>query len=47
MTTRTKQRYRPPSIEPEVEPVSLDDFDIDDIRDYILDLVSRSIGRRL
>lgn len=93
MTTRTKQRYRPPSIEPEVKPVRLDDFDRDDIleylrhcgkevstdcantgdgdglfiaqcdldraetlaicgqiqhaRDYILDMVSRRIGRRL
>lgn len=35
MTTRTKQRYRPPSIEPEVEPVRLDAFALDDIREYL------------
>lgn len=31
----TKSRLRVPTIYPEVEPVSLDDFDIDDIREYL------------
>ena len=31
----TKSRLRVPTIYPEVEPVSLDDFDIDDIKEYL------------
>lgn len=31
----TAPRYRVPCIQPEVEEVSLDDFDIDDIREYL------------
>lgn len=31
----TARRYRVPCIEPEVDPVSLSDFDIDDIREYL------------
>lgn len=36
MTTETiARRYRIPSIEPEVCEVGLDDFDVDEIREYL------------